>query len=1421
MKWRFVLVLAWSSVFTASVGCETEKSRRKPDAASADAQETFDAGFDATGDAGACTTDGDCAPAADPCQRAVCLGGACQVQPLSDGVSCDDGLVCTTADVCREGRCGGVPRECDDGLACSQDSCNESQGGCVANKESCPCTQDRDCSDGNACNGMETCDPLSLTCLSGAALSCGGLDTACTIGQCNPTDGSCQALPRPSGTSCSDGNPCTLNDRCTAGLCSGTAITCTAKDACHEAGVCDPGTGSCSEPAKPDGTTCDDGSLCTQADVCKSGTCEPGTPTTCVAIDDCHEAGVCNPTTGSCSQPLAPDGTACNDGLQCTTGDVCAAGTCSGAPRVCDDGLACSMDSCTEAAGCTANVALCQCTRDEDCSDGNACNGIETCNLTTRSCAGGTPKDCSGSDDACNLGVCDPSSGACLARPRPNGTTCDDGNACSRTDTCQAGTCTGSNPVTCSASDQCHLAGTCNPQSGACSNPTKPNGSACNDGNACTQSDSCQGGACTGADPVVCTALGPCHTAGTCNPSTGTCSNPLKPDGTTCNDGNACTRADACQLGTCVGGNPVLCVARDQCHTAGSCNPASGVCSQPTKPDGATCNDGNACTRADTCRAGSCTGDDPVVCQAKDQCQTAGVCDSTSGTCSDPPRPNGTSCDDGNACTRTDRCESGACSGADPVVCQPKDACHVAGVCNPLDGVCSNPTGNEGASCDDGRTCTRNDRCQTGTCTGLAVICDDGIACTVDGCDEAQGGCVADTSKCGCTRNADCDDRNACTGTESCDPKTLTCTPGSPVDCSRLSDACNVGTCEPANGACAATPRPDGTACDDNDACTRTDVCSTGRCAGTNPVLCPAPTECQNAGTCDSDTGTCTLPDKPNGSVCDDGNACTLRDQCASGRCVGSPRICNTPPKCQIGGMCNKDGTCGYQDAPNGQSCDDGNSCTLTDACASGACSGQRRDNRKGDWNLAPSSKESRILSADLDALDGGTVIVGTYSGSVDFGGKTLAVPAPYLVGAYFALYDRDGKLATVTTLAAATPRLRTMFEVNDVAVHKDGSFVIVGAIDGQLLWDGQKEPYATQGRESFVAAFDARARLRWIRRGTSGSARAVAIDAYDDFRVMVAGHVLELVVLDAGSEKTQTLRGSGTYAAVYTDEGSLVYSAVVATQPVESLKVACDDRTRLAAFQGNFSGQMAVGPKLEWTLPGLYGKDVALFALDSNGNGSWAHQIATRGDDLSGGVASAGFFASFFSTAGNGAVLITNGKTAVPLRGVSSGSLQAHLLTLKPSGEIIDAALIASEGGSVRAWDVSADATSGELTVLGTFVRSTQLYGAVGFGQGAPANPERTLTGPTDLASLFAARFFGEAPRSRWAVDLKGVGAGFGLNGNDVFLIAHPDQSATAGGVFGETARFGDVVVDELQPGLGSAFLCHFNSQAQYDHCP
>jgi len=166
---------------------------------------------------------------------------------------------------------------------------------------------------------------------------------------------------------------------------------------------------------------------------------------------------------------------------------------------------------------------------------------------------------------------------------------------CNAPQTCGAG---GTANV-CAAPTTCTISGTtwpagqpnpsnacqvCIPSASTTSWSNASNGTSCSDGNACTQADSCQNGACIGY-PVTCTALDQCHTAGTCDSSTGQCSNPTAPDGTSCNNGNSCTQNDVCSAGVCNGGNPVVCTASDADHCAGTCNPSNGVCSNPIWTD--------------------------------------------------------------------------------------------------------------------------------------------------------------------------------------------------------------------------------------------------------------------------------------------------------------------------------------------------------------------------------------------------------------------------------------------------------------------------------------------------------------------------------------------------------------------------------------------------------------------------------------------------------------------------------------------------------------------------------------------------------------------------------------------------------------------------------------------------------------------
>ena len=118
-------------------------------------------------------------------------------------------------------------------------------------------------------------------------------------------------------------------------------------------------------------------------------------------------------------------------------------------------------------------------------------------------------------------------------------------------------------------------------------------------GLACGSSSDCASGYCV--DGVCCSTAcgaGPCDACSTAAgaDSDGTCK---LFSGPSCNDGNACTNTDTCQSGVCAGSNPVICLVPDACHATGVCATATGLCSHPQAPDDTPCAFG-------VCLAGVC-----------------------------------------------------------------------------------------------------------------------------------------------------------------------------------------------------------------------------------------------------------------------------------------------------------------------------------------------------------------------------------------------------------------------------------------------------------------------------------------------------------------------------------------------------------------------------------------------------------------------------------------------------------------------------------------------------------------------------------------------------------------------------------------------------------------------------------------------
>jgi Cys-rich repeat protein len=901
--------------------------------------------------AGVCAgTPMDCSALNDQCNVGQCnpTTGACEPVAINEGGPCSDGQACTENDTCVNGVCETTPIDCSmlNG-PCGTGVCNASTGLC----EVVPMNEGQPCDDGSVCTANDSCVNGFCT---GPGVDCSGLDGPCVRGACHPIAGVCEALPANEGGACNDSDLCTTGDVCTGGACGGTPVDCSGLATVCRSAACNPSTGSCETTSINKGAACDDGNLCTQTDVCTGGVCA-GMPADCSALNSGCLVGVCNTGTGACEQVPAGEGGACDDGNLCTQNDICISGSCAGTAVNCSSlNTACTLGVCN---GSTGQCQAIPTNPGGSCNDNNRCTINDRCNAGVCS---GTPKDCSAFTDACNIGTCNLVNGQCEATPANEGAPCNDGLACTINDVCVNGDCEGTslNPETVSLiwsppsqtimigstfqvtliarSDTCFtidvgsiqailnwdetrirfLGHTDNgpyawiysgfPNDQSLDGLNAPfNGTIANDGDALYQAiASFVNGAPASPSGLTVTtftfeALGlASNTVVTIPPAMGNYSvSEVLGEGideditgslgtatvsvvecTTkgqCNDGNPCT-TDACVSGVCVHTNNSLpcsdglfCTANDVCSggtCVGGANPCSGglLCSETLDAcvqclTNANCNDGNVCTT--------------------DTCNSSGTCVFTN---------NSASCNDGLFCTPTDTCSGGTCQGggiACPgqfcnetldacVECLTNAHCNDGNVCTTdscnASGSCVHA--NNTAACDDGQFCTVTDICSNGSCVGSGTPCLGGLFCN-----EANDTCVQ------CLTNGHCGDGNVCT-----------------------TDTCVSGSCQHSNNTFS---------CDDGLFCTTGDACSNGACVSGSGVNCPGLlcdeagnrcVECFTASDC-NDGAACSTEQCNNGvcnytldhASCNDGLFCTGVETCVVDTgCVSPGSPCDSPALC-------------------------------------------------------------------------------------------------------------------------------------------------------------------------------------------------------------------------------------------------------------------------------------------------------------------------------------------------------------------------------------------------------------------------------------------------------------------------------------------------------------------------------------------
>ena len=527
--------------------------------------------------------------------------GLCEPDP-SCGGSCATGLVCDpTRGLCVcDVSCGG---SCPVGSACdNNDNFYLCQGlsasacagvsGCAYNTtlQAClsatcgKCLCDTTCGGGCPAGGVCNTDTTSATCgQCSCDTTCGGGCPANEVCNSDTTSGTCGLCQPPPCGHCPQGFVC--NPALNVCVCDTTCGGST----CARPYVCDTSSNSATCGQCVCDTTCNGG--CAFGQVCDSNT-SSSTCGLCAADPQCGQPG------GNCNQTTcASNGTSQN---------VCnAISGCRWAPWLNNGNGACTPVTCEV---CSSTIGVC--VPDTQCC--NACGPSEVCNVSTGqcecdttcgySCAPGTVCDNSTASNNCGQCLCDTTcGGAC-----PTGLTCDNNAECG------------------SVTDQSLCFGNCawDAAVGLC------------------YSTFC--GYCT-VDPTC----GGCPNGGTCNTTTGLCTNvcpPSCPAGQVCNPFTQQCACDAtCGGLTCASGS--LCDSNPNDTTCGQCT-CDTTCGGVACPAGQVCDKAPGSPTCGTCLIDSTCGGG---------CPAPFVCDPLTGLCVQNPSCGG--CPAGFQCNRaTGRC---------------------------------------------------------------------------------------------------------------------------------------------------------------------------------------------------------------------------------------------------------------------------------------------------------------------------------------------------------------------------------------------------------------------------------------------------------------------------------------------------------------------------------------------------------------------------------------------------------------------------------------------------------------------------------------------------------------------------------------------------------------------------------------------
>jgi hypothetical protein len=433
----------------------------------------------------------------------------------------------------------------------------------------------------------------------------------------------------------------------------------------------------------------------------------------------------------------------------------------------------------------------------------------------------------------------------------------------------------------------------------------------------------------------------------------------------------------------------------------------------------------------------------------------------------------------------------------------------------------------------------------------------------------------------------------------------------------------------------------------------------------------------------------------------------------------------------------------------------DGLAFDLADGGAGGAA--PPADTGAVDWIKRFGADGAQVARAAAVDSNGDVFLGGSFEGSVDFGGGTIAsaggsdvVLAKLGPWGNHLWSRRFGDAAGVDQSARA------------LAVDASGALVAVGSFDGRLdFGGGPLDAAGGTNPDVFVAKLDEGGNHLWSRRfGDTASQYATGVAIEADGDVVVVGYFEGHV--DFGGGPLASAGDVDVFVAKLGADGKELWSKRFGGTGADVARGVAIDAAGRVLVVGDFEGRVDFGGG---PLASAGDRDVFVLALDADGRPLWSRRFGDAEAQFGKSIAAdpsgdRAWIASDFRGSidfGDGA-LVTAGDFDIALAALDSNG--NHLLSARYG----DPALQSEPRLAVD--------RKGEVTLTGTFT------GPVDLG-GGPLDPAGEL-------GLFVAKL-GRDGRHRWSRAMHGSGV---LEGTCV--AASPDRRVVVVGDFSATAELG-----------------------------